>query len=57
MRTLAASLKNIAESFINAPDAKVSAVSLMDNAGKKLIESFRTSAEYEIPVQASSQNV
>ena len=49
MRTLAVSLKNIAESFINAPDAKVSAVSLMGNAGKKLIESFRTSAEYEIP--------
>ena len=49
MTTLADSLKNIAESFINKQSAKVSTVSLLDESGKKLIESFRTSASQEIP--------
>lgn len=49
MTTLANSLKNIAESFIFDTSAKVRAVSLLDNAGKKLIASFKTSAEHEIP--------
>ena len=49
MKTLANSLKNIAESFINDKSEKVRDISLLNNDEKKLIEAFKTSATHEIP--------